>query len=456
MRISKKTINKDNLLQVINILQAEARFGNINKISLSNRVAKTEKSFWYDLTNDKWQAVEITADGWNIVDNPPILFNRYRHQSGQSLPIKNGNINKIFDYLNIKNYHTLFLCWLVSCFIPDIPHAMPIIYGEKGSAKSTACSLLKQLIDPSALETLTIPKDIRSLIVNLQQHWFLPFDNVSHINEDVSDTLCRAITGGGIQQRKLNTNAEDCIFTFKRCLAINGINNVVTRSDLLDRGILIELSRIPEEDRRELAEVQNSFKADIPYILGGIFDVLSKAMSIYPNVKLEKLSRLADFTRWGYAIGEALGNRGQEFLNEYNKNIKAQNIEAINNDVVATLIIAFMKDKKEWKGKVSELYNSLSNLTTTCGISTNSKQLPKGANHLSRKLKSLKSNLNAIGISFNTNSKSDGTYIFIKNVNSSPLPPYIHKLSNDTVVYGGDNELLSPDNDDKYEDTITF
>lgn len=196
----KKAINKDNLQQVINILQAEARFGNVKKIPLSNRVAKKDNSFWYDLSNDKWQAVEITADGWNIVDNPPILFNRYRHQSEQLTPMKNGDINKIFDYLNIKNYHTLFLCWLVSCFVPDIPHAMTIIYGEKGSAKSTACSLLKQLIDPSVLDTLTIPKDMRSLIVNLQQHWFLPFDNVSYINEEISDTLCRAITGGGIQQ----------------------------------------------------------------------------------------------------------------------------------------------------------------------------------------------------------------------------------------------------------------
>lgn len=50
-------------------------------------------------------------------------------------------------------------------------------------------TLLKKLIDPSALETLTIPKTSRSLAVNLQQHWFLPFDNVSRIDEETSDTL---------------------------------------------------------------------------------------------------------------------------------------------------------------------------------------------------------------------------------------------------------------------------
>lgn len=41
----EKTINKDNLLQVINILQAETRFGDVQKIPLSNRVAKKNDSF---------------------------------------------------------------------------------------------------------------------------------------------------------------------------------------------------------------------------------------------------------------------------------------------------------------------------------------------------------------------------------------------------------------------------
>ena len=77
--------------------------------------------------------------------------------------------------------------------------------------------------------------ELRTMVVNLQQHWFLPFDNVSHLNDEMSDTLCRAITGGGIQQRKLFTNAEDYIFTFQRCIAVNGINNVANRPDLLDR-----------------------------------------------------------------------------------------------------------------------------------------------------------------------------------------------------------------------------
>ena len=278
--------------------------------------------------------------------NAPILFRRYRHQTPQVTPTQAGDIRKVLNYVNLKGQETLFLCWLVSCFVPAIPHAMPIFYGEKGAAKTTTSASTKAIIDPSTLDTLTFQNDPRTLVVNLQQHWYLPFDNVSFINEETSDALCRAITGSGIQQRKLHSNNEDCIFKFRRCLAINGINNVATRPDLLDRSILIELERISEIDRRELAEVQAAFEADRPAILGGIFDTLSKAMGIFPTVKLNKLPRMADFARWGYAIGEALGGLGNEFLDQYAQNRQNQNDEAIANDPVATCAFPHLQDNK--------------------------------------------------------------------------------------------------------------
>ena len=444
-----KPPRKDSISQAISVLSAEARFGNKEAIPLSNRVAKADNTFWYSLSNSKWQAVKITEDGWSVEDNPPILFNRFRHQIAQVEPKSNGNIYKIFDYINIKDNRTLFLCWLVSCFVSEIPHAMPIFFGEKGAAKSTSCMLLKKLIDPSALETLTIQKNARSMAVNLQQHWFLPFDNVSQISEEISDTLCRAITGGGIQQRKLHTDADDYIFTFKRCIALNGINNVATRPDLLDRAILVELSRISEDNRRELSEIQRDFEDDLPLILGGIFDVLSKAMKIYPCVKLDKLPRMADFARWGYAIGEALGNLGQLFLDEYRINYDRQNIEAINSDVVAVLIIDFMKDRQNWTGRVSDLWNQFSTLAPSLGINTNIKAFPTQPNTLSRRLNGLRSNLQLVGINFVTECKSDATYITITNEKISQLPPYQIVYENKNKSEEFDNaKILSDENDD--------
>ena len=425
----KKTniaIRGDNLKDVINLLSAEAQFGDkVTCCKLSNRVAKHGNNFVYDLTNKSWSAITINTEGWKEIGNVPALFHRYNHQNPQVMPQKGGDLNKIFDFINLKDSKLLFLGWLVTCFVPDIPHPLTIIYGEKGAAKSTACILLKRIIDPSVLETLTLSKDERTIIVNLQNNYFLPFDNVSSISGNISDILCRAVTGDAVQQRKLYTNNEDCIFTFKRCLAINGINNVANRADLLDRSLLFELERISEDDRRETSKVNESFEKERPYLLGAVFDILVKAMQIYPSVKLDKLTRMADFCRWGFAVGEALGGYGEEFLKEYHENQNKQNQEAINSDIVASLTVEFLEDKLEWSGRVSDLYNELCDLARKKGINTNTKNFPGQPNALSRRYKGIKSNLNNMGIMIEWDyTDSQGSRIILKDENIAPVPSY--------------------------------
>ena len=126
-----KPAKKDTISQVIEVLTAKARFSQDDTIPLFTRVAEKDGVFWYDLTSPKWQAIKITADGWGTEDDPPVLFSRYRHQKPQVIPRKGGDIEKIFDYVNLGQYHTLFLCWLVAAFVPNMPHPALIFYGRK-------------------------------------------------------------------------------------------------------------------------------------------------------------------------------------------------------------------------------------------------------------------------------------------------------------------------------------
>lgn len=440
-----KIISKENLTQAINILCSKALFENEKEISLNTRIARdgTEHAIWYDLTNSDWQTVKITENGWTIENNPPILFKRFKHQKPQLLPYENGDIRKILKYVNVQDYQILFLTWIVCSFIPEIQHPMIILHGEKGAAKTTASKFLKNLIDPSELDTLMLSKKVDDLIINLEKHWFLPFDNISSISTETSDTLCQAITGSGIQKRKLYTDAEDYIFIFQRCMLMNGINNMATRPDLLDRSILIELTRISESDRKEFAMMKKNFMNDLPSILGGVLNLLSTAMKIYPSVHLDSLPRMADFARWGFAVGEALGGLGQKFLDEYNENQGIQNMEALNTDLVAVLLVSFMEYRYEWEGRVSELYQSLKNFALQIGINTNCKEFPRQPNGLSRRLNELRSNLQSAGITFESEQRSKGTFICIKNTNESPLPPFV-SLNHSTV---SDKNILFESND---------
>lgn len=385
---------------ILSVLEGKACFEG-SEIKLNDRVAWRNDELWYDLTNSKWQAIKINKESWEIMDNPPTIFKRYPHHKEQVMPVKNGNVKLFLEYINVVNteHQLLLLVFLISCFIPDFPHVMLVVFGAQGSSKSTLSKLARLVIDPSLIEVASFPHSQRELIQALAHHYFLFFDNVSHITEEESDTLCKAITGGGHVKRELYENDEDLIYSFMRCIGMNGINLVTTRPDLLERSLLLELERIEPKKRKTEKELYGKFKNDLPFILGGVFDVLVKAINVHPTIKLDSHHRMADWSLWGCAIAEALGYQKEEFLNAYQNNITRQSEMLLNENIVATTLFSFVEEKKEWEGTATELLQQLYARTPIDYFEKQEKYWPRSAAALMRKINELKTYLRQIGIS---------------------------------------------------------
>lgn len=251
-----KAASNETLSQVINVLEAKAVFDN-PKVFLFNRVGKEtngDESFFYDLGDGK--VVKVTDSGW-IVCDAPILFRRYLHQCEQVLPIKGGNPFSLFKYLNIDHqYRLLTLSYIACCYVPEIPHPVFHPHGDHGSAKTTCCKIIRDLIDPSTLMTFFLPEDKRELVQILNHSWAPVFDNVSFLSDSTSDFLSQAVTGGGVSKRQLYTDSEDITYSFQRCIGLNGINVSVHKPDLLDRTILLSLERISNDKRKEKRDLE--------------------------------------------------------------------------------------------------------------------------------------------------------------------------------------------------------
>ena len=398
-RTQKKAPNSENIRSVLSVIEGKACFEG-QEIELQNRAAWHKGELWYDLTNKEWQAIRVSKDKWELVNKPPIIFTRQNHHKAQVMPIKDGDVTAFLKYVTISNpqHKLLFLVYLVSCFIPNFPHVMLVIFGAQGSAKSTLSRLVRTLIDPSQLAPASFPTSQKELIQTLAHHYFLFFDNVSHINEEQSDTLCRAVTGGGHSKRELFMDDDDIIYNFMRCIGLNGINLITTRPDLLERSLLVELERVSEENRRTESLLYEDFNKDLPLILGGVFNVLVKALNVFPTINIKKLPRMADWTMWGCAIAEALGYSKEEFLEAYHVNVIRQTEMLVNDNIVATAIITFMEDKEDWKDTPTELLQQLSNHAAFADIDTREKYWPKGAGALSRRLNELSTPLRQMGI----------------------------------------------------------
>lgn len=439
-RLQKKASGAEVIKSILAVLEGRACFEGL-EIELQNRAAWLNGELWYDLTNRDWQAVRINKDGWEIVNKPPILFNRYSHHKAQTEPARGGNAKLFLKYVNIANpkHKLLDLVSMISDFIPGFPHVMTVIFGPQGSTKTTHSKIKRAIVDPSLIDVTSFPHSQRELVQALAHHYFLFFDNVTYITEDQSDTLCRAITGGGHIKRELYTDDEDVIYNFKRCIGLNGINLITTRPDLLERSLLLELERIEPKNRRTEKELYNSFEKDLPFILGGIFDTLVKAINIFPTINLKSHHRMADWEIWGCAIAEALGYTKEEFLAAYQDNITRQTEMLLNENIVATAVITFMQDKEVWKGTPTELLRQLTVDASFAEIDTREKYWPKGANILSRRLNELSTPLKQMGISVVISTSGTERYI------------HIQKIPKDMATQDGSNNKSdgADDKDDK-------
>lgn len=365
------------------------------------RVGIVGETIWYDLGDSTWRAVRINEEGWSIVNEPPILFRRYSHMCPQLQPEESIHLREIFEFINVEkeDMKLLLMVWIVTCFIKGFPHAVPIIHGQHGSAKTTASEILKSIIDPSVMKTTRLPHDTKEAVQALAHSWLTIFDNVSpeKFSGSMSDLFCTVVTGGGVSKRELYSDDEDIVYSLQRVIGINGIIIAANKPDLLDRSILIELARIPEERRKTTKEVEAEFKEKLPAILGGIFDTLVQAIQIKKDLPRTNLPRMADFAEWGSAIAIALGYTQEQFLNSYKNNIKQQSDTVIDDSLVATLLLALLERQEgvEWKGSATELLEELAkNEKGEKDESIKKREnFPKAGNVLSRSIKELKTTL---------------------------------------------------------------
>jgi hypothetical protein len=391
-----KAPNSDALNQAITVLKGKAIFES-PKIELLNRVAVSDRAVWYDMGDGT--AIKITIGIWEHTDKLTPIFRRYTHQQKQVMPIRGGNPWHVFNFLNTdKEHRLLVLVYIVSCFIPNIPHPIFHPHGPQGSGKTTFCCVLKALIDPSSLSTLIMQRDYAQLIQAIAHHYFVPFDNLSDLPAWASDILAIACTGGGLAKRQLYTDEDDIVLSVRRCIGINAINLLISRADLMDRSILLHLERISPSKRRDETEFWDDFEKQKAGILGGIFDTVARAMQIYPSINLKLLPRMADFAKWGYAVGEALQpNGGNAFLEAYQDNINQQNEEIILSNTLILAILKQMNQKPEWVGTIKTVHSVLLEIATP---DKNDPSFPKSARSLRKHLERARTTLIQQGINF--------------------------------------------------------
>ena len=329
--------------RVLQALEASARFDPTTPtvhVRVGSDPAYDETAGYLDLADADGHAVRTCASGWSVVDRPSVHFKRPHGMLPLPVPSRDGSIELLRPFVNLTDSNFLLLIgWMAAALRPAGPYPILVIHGEQGSAKSTLAKVIRQLIDPQTSPLLAEPRSTRDLMVTAVNGWLLAYDNIGTLGNWLSDSLCRLATGGGFAARALFSNDERNVIHAQRPVILNGIDEFVHKGDLADRAVFLHLPSIAPEARREEAEFWSSFRELHPKILGGLLDAVVAALREYPAVYLAKLPRMADFARFGEALGRGMGWDPETFLGAYLENRMHAADSTLDDSVFGTFLL---------------------------------------------------------------------------------------------------------------------
>lgn len=390
--------NSEALQSALNVLEATARFEGPER-AVFVRIGGMDDKIYLDLGDNAWRAVEIDADGWRIIETPPVRFRRPAGMKPIPSPISGGSIEALRPFLNIASDEdfVLVVAWLVAAMRDRGPYPLLVLSGEQGSAKSTFAAVLRAIIDPNTAPLRTLSRDSRDLFISANNGHILSFDNLSGLPDTVSDNLCRLATGGGFAVRQLYSDNEETLFEAARPIILNGIEDVVARPDLADRSLVLTLAPIADDRRRPEQELWEELEQLRPLILGAILDGVVRAQEMLPHTKHSRLPRMADFAKFASAADTAYWPAGT-FMNAYEHNRDAAIEDVIEADPVAMAVRSLMSDIADWHGTATDLLEQLT-LRSDERV-TRAKAWPANSRGLSNRLRRAAPMLRKLGIEF--------------------------------------------------------
>lgn len=417
-------------------------YASSTNITTWNRVGynKDTDTYYYNI-GDGVNAVAINEDSMQLTQQSPITFNYFdKFNSVQCFPDLDSdikNLSLLFKYINIEDQNTkiLLLTYIISLFNPLTNKYILYFHGLKGSSKTTSFRIIRSLIDPSPIishvskdsNLISLPNSANDLTMLSKYHYCLYFDNVNYISYQIQSSLARMALGQRDSKRSLYSNDDQVVYDYKPAIGINGVNQIMTQDELIQRSLLIEIDRVKE--RKTEHEIWKEFKKDKTLILGAMLKVFQQSIHIIKTEDIDhsKLPRMADVAKWMTAIAIALGVNKERFYEILAKNTTDQDIESIEFSPTARMVIEFMKSRDFWEGKASELHQGIKDMIEgsygtvnkkskyNITIGSKSDQFPSTPISFTLSLKRIIENLCNTGYKIDKIRKKDGQYYQITN-----------------------------------------
>ena len=387
-RLTGKGANATALSDSLSTIEAIAKHDN-PKHSIHIRTAGSHSKIYIDIGCDGWRVIEIDSEGWRVLNQSPVKFIRKRGMAALPEPETSGDIALLDKYINIETQdRPLIIGWMLCALAGIKPYPILILQGEQGTGKSTTSRVIRSLVDPSTVPLRSPPKDSRDLLVSASNTHVVVLDNLSGLNPELSDCLCRLSTGGGIDVRALFTDNEQVLIDIQKPVMANGIDDVATRPDLAQRSLIINLPVIESDSVQDEGDFWAEFEQDKGKIFAALLNGLSAGLKYRDSVELKEKPRMADVAQWVTACELGMGiSDSDSFMKAYTRNQKEAVQTGIEASPVGSAIMELMSGRESWKGQPTELLAELERIVGANQIKSRSwPQSPKGLKNAIKRL----------------------------------------------------------------------
>jgi hypothetical protein len=395
------TVSASTLTDAKRAILAMARQGDTRAVFL--RLGWGGDRLYLDMATDAPRALEVTAAGWSVVVDPPVHL--IYAAPAKPLPVpapapRNAVLRQLrrFFGFRLKDDRLILLIGvMMAALMPRGPYPILILSGEQGSGKTSRSRFIKLAVDPTKASVRGRPKSAEDLAISVWRSWLGLFDNLSKLDQEMSDWLCRLSEGAGLPKRKLYSDSDEILIEAARPIMLTAIPDIAQSGDVIDRAILVRCDPMPRKITEQV--LLDEFDAFRPALLNYLIEAASCALRRYPEMATTHDGlRRGDWARWVEAAAPALGLPEGAFLTAYLRNQEQAVRLALELDSVAAAVLEYMRDKREVEVTATQLHSALETIARSQHSGRLPLDWPSMTHHFSGRLRRVSPGLRRVGI----------------------------------------------------------